>query len=144
MPQTTGAVTGVNCVVEILIGAVWTNISGSSNQVSNTEQNRMSGQGYTFEGDVAIVTAAKREPIDVSFRVVFSSAVDEAWQLLRTFFETPGGAPINIRWTTEPGGLTHQIANGVLSRFNYPAAVSDDPNPITCEMTIRAPQITTS
>jgi hypothetical protein len=144
MPQTTGAISGVNCEVELFVGAAWEDISGVANQVGNAEQRRMSGEGYTFDGDTAIVKGGKREPVEVNFRVVFSSAIDEGWQYVRQAFETDGGDDVDIRWTPEPGGLVHSIDGGIVTRFNYPSAAADEAAPIQCEFTVRAAKIDTA
>jgi hypothetical protein len=142
--QTIHAMSGVNCVVEVSAdGAVWHNISGSSNQVSAVEQARMSGQAYTFEGDVAIVTAAKREPIELSIRVLYTEIATEAWERIRVFFEAAGGTRIWVRWQLLPGlgQPRFTVQEATVSRFQYADAVADDPNPVVSEMVFRCPEV---
>ena len=142
MAQTTGAMNGVNCTIEA--GAAWTDISGSANQVTATEQRRMSGEAYTYDGDVAIVKGGKREPVEVTFRIIYTETASEGFDVISTLFETDGGGACSIRWTPESGGDCYTITSGVITRFNYPATDASDANPIVVEFSVKAPQITTA
>lgn len=141
MTQTMGAMNGVNCQIELEVASVWEDISGSANQVGNPEQRRMSGEAYTFSGDVAILGAGKREPVEVTFRILFTEDAGESWELVREHFEENTRA--SIRWQPDPdvGSLIHTITKGIITRFTYPAADAAEPAPIQCEFTIRAAQI---
>lgn len=142
MAQTTAAVGATATKVEICSSASWVDVSGSTNQVNNPEQSRMSGEAYTFTGDTAIVKAGKREPVEVGFRCVYTEEDAEAWEIMRGFFETTGGADTDIRWTVQTNVYT--ITDGVCTRLQYPAADATDANPVVCEFSVKAGVITVS
>jgi hypothetical protein len=135
MAQTTAATSSVASKVEVYSGGQWVDVSGSTNQVNNPEQARMSGEGYTFTGDTAIVKGGKREPIEVGFRCIYTEEAAEAFEILRGYFEATGGTDTDIRWTVKTKVFT--ITDGVVTRLQYPAADATDANPVMCEFSVR-------
>ena len=92
MAQTVVGMSGVNALLQVSAdGSTWTDISGSANQVSATEQTRMSGEAYTFEGDYAVVTAGKREPVELAVRVLYTEEAAESFETVRADGEATGG-----------------------------------------------------
>ena len=76
MPQTTGGLSAVNAQVEVSTnGSAWTDISGSSNKVEPSGGERQSGEAYTHDGDVAIITGGKREPIELTLSFVYTEMI---------------------------------------------------------------------
>jgi len=144
MAQTTAATSRVASKVEVYSGSQWVDVSGSTNKVNNPEQARMSGEGYTFTGDTAIVKGGKREPIEVGFRCIYTEEAAEAWEIMRAFFETTGGADIDIRWTVVTSGNVFTITDGVCTRLQYPAVDASDANPIACEFSVRTGAVAVS
>lgn len=142
MAQTTGATSGTNCLIELSVASVWTDISGSANQVTAPEQSRMSGEAYTFTGDTAIVKAGKREPVEVTFRCVYTESNTEAFDYVRAMFEASGGTAAPIRWTPISAGQVYTILAGIVTKFGYPAADAGEAAPIVCEWTIKGSAIT--
>jgi len=135
MAQTTAATSSVASKVEVYSGGQWVDVSGSTNKVNNPEQARMSGEGYTFTGDTAIVKGGKREPIEVGFRCIYTEEAAEAFEILRGYFEATGGTDTDIRWTVKTKVFT--ITDGVVTRLQYPAADATDANPVMCEFSVR-------
>jgi hypothetical protein len=135
MAQTTAATSSVASKVEVYSSGQWVDVSGSTNQVNNPEQARMSGEGYTFTGDTAIVKGGKREPIEVGFRCIYTEEAAEAFEILRGYFEATGGTDTDIRWTVKTKVFT--ITDGVVTRLQYPAADATDANPVMCEFSVR-------
>ena len=54
----------------------YTDISGYASIVSVPEQTRITGEAYTFEGDIAIIHGGKRQPIPVQVSIIYTSACD--------------------------------------------------------------------
>ena len=135
MAQTTAATSSVASKVEVYSSGQWVDVSGSTNQVNNPEQARMSGEGYTFTGDTAIVKGGKREPIEVGFRCIYTEEAAEAFEILRGYCEATGGTDTDIRWTVKTKVFT--ITDGVVTRLQYPAADATDANPVMCEFSVR-------
>lgn len=100
MPQTTAATAGVECDVEISTnGSTWLNLSGSITMVEVPEQERMTGVGYVFEGDVGTVTSGKRVPVEVRVTGLYTEESGEAYESIRTHFQAPGGTRIYFRYS---------------------------------------------
>ncbi|MFA4973452.1 MAG: hypothetical protein WC683_12610 [bacterium] len=140
MAQTTASYSGIATTVTLELN----DISGSSNQVSSTEQRRGSGEGYTFDGDVAIIKAGKREPVEVTFRIIYTEEALEGWELAKAAFEAAGGTAVDISWILEAGATTWTITDGIITRLQYPQADPTDANPVMVEFSVRAPEITTA
>jgi len=136
---------GTNALLQVSAdGTTWLNVSGSANQVSATEQARSSGEAYTFDGDYAIVTAGKREPVELAVRVLYTEEALEAWETVRAYFEAAGGTPLYFRYS--PKGLAtgrlYACESAVVTRFTYPPIDAADANPVACEIGIRMPAFT--
>lgn len=147
MAQTTGAVPGVNCKVEFSAdGSAWTDISGSTSVVESPEQSGMSGEAYTFSGDNPIVTAGKKEPIEITVKIIYTETAGEAFKVVRTQWQTSGRVGY-LRWSPR-GGSSGQEQNttgvGVLTAFTWPGTDAGDGKPIACGFKLKAPLITPS
>jgi len=68
--------------------ASYIDISGVSQSVAGTEQGRMSGEAYTFEGDTALIAGGKREPLELEFVIVYTETDAEAYEQVRAIFES--------------------------------------------------------
>lgn len=144
MAQTVVAMSGVNALVYLSDdGSTWTNVSGSANQVAATEQRRASGEGYTFDGDTAILKAGKREPLEVTVRALYTESATESFEVVKELFETVGGGPCWVKWM--PSGTAtaraYDCASAVVTRFTYPPADATDPNPVAVEFSFRCKQV---
>jgi hypothetical protein len=99
MPQTTTSVALACGFLEIatdLNCAGWVDISGSSSVVEQPEQTRISGEGYTFDGDNALVEGGKKEPMDIVVKITYTETAGEA-------FEIAMAATPAMRCTPRPG-----------------------------------------
>ena len=75
MPQTTDSIPLACGMLEVATDsgcAGWVDISGSSQVVEAPEQTRISGEGYTFDGDNALVEGGKKEPIEIPVEIVYT------------------------------------------------------------------------
>lgn len=145
MAQTTSALAMVDGTIEVSTnGSVWTDISGSSSTVEPGDQTRQSGEAYTVQGDTAIITGGKREPIELEIKIVYTETSGEAFETLRVIHETPGGA-IYVRYTRGgTGAFMYTSDKGVLTSFVYPPIVADDAKPKLLGIKVKAPKITKS
>ena len=146
MAQTTGALAAVNAQVEISTnGSAWTDISGSSNKVEPGGGDRQSGEGYTFDGDTAIIKGGKREPIELTLSFVYSEVAAEAWLAAETAYLA--GSDFYVRYS--PGGgivgdFLYTSPAGIITSFAYPEADVEEAAPIMGEMTVKVAQLTRS
>lgn len=141
MAQTTGGTTARVSTVGISAdGSSWTDISGYTNAVTGTDQDRTSGETYTFDGDKAIVGVGKREPVESTIKIVYTEGAGEAWKVLRAAFEN--ATPYYVRYTVKPattGNSRFTSDAGYITNCPYPEVDSTSGDPVTCEFTIRHP-----
>ncbi len=147
MAQTTTAPSCTDAKVEFSTnGSSWTDISGSANSVDPGSQTRQTGETYTHQGDTAIITSGKREPLDITVRVVYTETAGEGWALARAAFEAAGGAGY-LRYSPR-GGLSghdqYTTPAGILSELNYPTTDATDADPKLLEFTLRVAYLTRS
>lgn len=148
MAQTTGAYSNACSTVGISTdGVTFTDISGSTQSVSGTEQTKMSGEAYTFDGKGAIVKGGKFEPMDLVFAIVYTEVATEAYEIARAVFEQTGcEVEVWVRWT--PGGAAvgadTLTAMGPLTSFTYPAIDASTAAPIMGGFTVRSGEIVTT
>lgn len=148
MPQTTGAYSQACSAVEISTdGVAFTDISGSTQSVTNTEQSKQSGEAYTFDGRGPIVKGGKFEPVELQFTIVYSEDVGEAYEIARAVFEQEGcEVEVWVRWIPSGGGVgTSQLtAYGPITSFTYPAIDASTAAPVMGGFTVKTGEITTA
>lgn len=145
MAQTTTAQSMTTGVVEFSTNNTdWTDISGTLNVVEAPEQSRMSGEEYTVAGDEAVVSGGKKEPAEVTVKIVYSETAGEAFDVLLAAWETPG-QKVYLRWGRGgSGSYRYTTKQGVMTSFTYPPLAAPDAKPKTLGVKIKAPGIVKS
>jgi len=132
------------------------NISGAANSVTVSGGNRMAGDGFTADGDAALITSGKREPVEVTFRGLYTEAAGapEFFEELAAVYESGAGAGLRWSpsaydatgkkrfWTTNTLGSYIQIVP--ITSWNYPSLDFASGDPIMVELTLRSPKIGTT
>ncbi len=149
MAQTTNSVAMACGKLEVSTdNSNWTDISGDAQSVEGTEQTRISGEGYTFDGDKAIVKGGKREPMELVFVLMYTEEDSEAYETVREIFEAAGcGSDFYVRWSPRGGDAGHeQITSdtGILISFTYPPMDATAGGPILAGFTLKTPGVTTT
>ena len=148
MAQTTAQVPQACGSIEISTDCTtYIDVSGQFQSVSGTEQSRMSGEAYTFEGDTALIAAGKREPLELEFVIVYTETDAESYEVIRKQFETACGGKLCVRWT--PRGLTEGMeqvttGEGIIISFTYPPGDASAGGPIMGGFTLKAAKVTTT
>jgi hypothetical protein len=146
MAQTTGAFSAVNALVEVSTnGSAWTDISGFSNKVDPGDATRASGEVYTHDGDTAIITGGKREPLEIEYSFVFTHGAGDVFEVVRAQFETAGGGPLYVRWAPKgstTGNFRFTSDAGVVTKFLYPGADAEEPKAAMGGFTLKTPKVT--
>ena len=139
MAQTTGATTARAATVAISPdNSSWTDISGFSNAVTGTQQDRTSGEAYTFDGDKAIVGVGKREPDEAAIKIVYTEGSTEPFSVLRAAFEN--ATPYYVRYTVKAattGNKRYTSDVGYIISCPYPEVDSTSGDPVTVEFTFK-------
>jgi len=148
MAQTTGQVPQACGMIEISTDCVtYTDVSGVFQSVQDTTQARKSGEAYTFEGDKAIVAAGKREPMELTFVIVYTETDAEAYEIIRTRFEIACGGKLCVRYTPRGSGEgKEQITTdeGIITSFTYPPMDASAGGPIMAGFKLKAGGVTTT
>jgi hypothetical protein len=151
MAQTTTALAAVDADVEISVdGTTWINVSGSANTVEPGSQTRMTGDAYTFDGDVAIIAKGKREPLEVSVSALYTETAGETFEAVRANFEA--GTRVYFRYSPQgigaSGRAVYTASNDgatagavIISELDWPEAAADSADPVAIAFTVRCPAL---
>jgi len=137
------AITAKNTKVEYSTdGVTYTDISAEVVAVEVGDGSRMTSDVYAFDADTALVLAGKREPLDVTVRLLYTDA--GAWDALRQEFEN--ATTVYFRWSPTGGasGAKQYDASGPVTALTYPAGEAASADPVAVAVTIRAATITVS
>lgn len=150
MAQTTGSVAQSIGRVEISTDlTTWVNVSGTTQSIQSTDQERMTGDEHTLDGDVPVSQSGKRNAMDIDFNIVYSEVAGEAYELVRAAFENANtlGA-IYVRWVPKGGSSgtaamyrTPLTAPATLKKFRYPQLDAKTGGPIMGSFSIHTPEI---
>lgn len=143
MPQVTNAISFKNCKVEISTnGTTWTDISGFANSIEVSGGDRQTGETYTFDGDTAIIAVGKREPWEITLKVVYTEGVNEPFEVVRAAYES--GTSLYVRWSPKggaSGSFQYTSAAGVVTAVTYPSGEAGSGDPLLVEFTVKVPGI---
>jgi hypothetical protein len=122
--------------------AIWNEISGVLNAVEVSGGDRITGEAYTADGDTAIVLFGKREPIDVTGRIVYSEITTEPWVVLEALYKA--GTDIRLSWA--PGGwatdnLLFRTGTVNITSCGYPGGDVESGDPILVEFAVKTAAI---
>lgn len=143
MTQTTAALSLTDGDIEVSAqgSGVWVNISGTANSIDAPEQTRMVADDYTLDGDTAVITTGKREPMDIVVNALYTETTGETWETIRPWFQS--GARIDLRWS--PAGIgtsgtpVFTALNVPITKLVYPGLNASEANPARLSFTVRAP-----
>jgi len=148
MTQTTNALSFVDCKVEYSndnFSADINDISGFASAIEVSGGSRQVGEVYTADGDVAIVTHGKREPLDVASRIVYTEDGASVYEALRVIYEA--GSAFYLRFSPQ-GGQTGEFIytsdKTKISAWAYPSGEFGSGDPLVIEFGIRTPKLTKS
>jgi hypothetical protein len=122
----------------------WTNVSGSANSITGTEQTKMTGEEYTFDGNGALVEVGKYEPFDMVVRIVFTNQATEAYRLVREEFMSgacDGKMCIRYIPSGAVGGDGFQTNYAPITAFQWPEVNAGAAGPIMTQFTLRVSEI---
>lgn len=143
MAQTTGAYTGAAATVSIYVSAAYVDISGSSQSIDVTTATVVTGDAYTFDGNFAITTVGKYEPVEVKVNILYTETAAEAFQYVRALFEARTAT--QLKWL--PGGAASGSDQyetktvGYVTAMDYPPIDASSAGPVMVSFTVRAPGI---
>ena len=143
MAQTTGGITGAASTVSIYVSSAYVDISGSSQSIDVTTATVVTGEAYTFDGNFALTTVGKYEPVEVKVNIIYTETSAEAFQSVRALFEARTST--QLKWL--PAGAASGADQyetktiGYITALDYPPIDSTSAGPIMVSFTVRAPGI---
>ena len=144
MAQTTGAVSGAAATVSIYVSAAYVDISGSSQSIDAVTASVVTGDAYTFDGNFAITTVGKYEPVEVTVNILYTETAAEAFQSVRALFEARTAT--QLKWLplgAASGADQYETRTvGYITSMNYPPIDATSAGPVMVSFTVRAPGIT--
>lgn len=153
MPQTSGAVSTAIARLEVSFDkTTWHDISGSSQSVTGTDQERMVADAQVLDGDVPIPTAGKRNAMDLEFNIIYTEVSTEAYELIRAaFVDANQGAVIYVRYVPKGGTVgTNAMYRtpiqtskmpALLSAFRFPTFDAGAAGPILGMFRVHTPEL---
>ena len=147
MAQTTTQLSSVDCMIEYSSdNSTYIDLSGSTNKVDVGPQDRNVGAAFTFDGDGAVLTYGKRQPVDINVTIIYTeTASTEGFEVLRARHETADGAAVYFRWApigTGTGKNEYNTGLAKLKSFQYPPVDASSGDPILVTFTITASNLT--
>lgn len=141
MAQTTTAYSARNARVAFSTdGSSWTDISGSSQSVSAGDGTRLTGTGFTFDGNGAMITAGKLDAQESTLEVFYTETSGEAYVLMLAAFNTANSTAylrVDPLGSTT-GNFRHTTAQGVMTQFpQFPDLDASSGDPMMLEATIQ-------
>ena len=144
MAQTTGGITGAAATVSIYVASAYVDISGSSQSIDVTTATVVTGEAYTFDGNFALTTVGKYEPVEVKVNIIYTETAAEAFQSVRALFEARTAT--QLKWL--PAGAASGADQyetrtiGYITAMDYPPIDASSAGPLMVSFTVRAPGIT--
>lgn len=124
-------------------GSSWTEFSGFASQVSIGGGDRQSGSKFTFDGDTAIITRGKREPIEVTVSVVYTEGASDIFEIVRAAYEN--GTDLYVRWLPKgntTGNFQFSTSAGIAKSVPYPVGEAGSGDPAGIEFTVMVASVT--
>lgn len=144
MAQTTSHMSGVNSTIEVSSnGTTWVAIGGTGIVTDPGEQSGDVGEEYTYEGMYALLATGKKKAFDITVKIVYTSTVGEAWQIVRTAWETADRI-LYLRYSPSGGGTGASLlttTQGRLSGLTPPKTDTGDAKPLTAGFKLRVARL---
>lgn len=138
MAQTTGAMSFVNCLLEVKIaGGSFADMGGSSNKLEVSGFDRITGKAFSQVGGTPIITAGKLDEGEIKLSLIYTEVSGEAWKTLWDAYLA--GTQAQVQWTpkgTGTGNFQFTSALGYLKNVTPPQGESASGDPIMCEATL--------
>ena len=146
MPQTTGALSWIDAVIEISFeGTTFYDMSGNNNSLKVDGGERAIAEFFTSLGDTPILTKGKRSKLEVTLAGVYTEITNELFDRVTGVYEA--GTPFYIRWAAKTHGtgvFVFTTSAGVVTKPVYPQGAADSADAIQIEVTISVASITKS
>ena len=121
----------------------WYDLGSELTSLTGTKMTREVGSVAVFGDLYHVIAGGKVPPLTVTVSGVYSEVPTEAFELVKTLWETPGVSDcdkcIAIRWIPKggtPGDAMYAMLNAQLVGFKYPELDAGSASPITFEFDV--------
>ena len=120
----------------------WTDISNVIDKAEVGEQTIKTGEVYTQDGDNAILTSGKNEPVEVTLSGVYSDLATEGYTVVKALRSCNAAIYVRYGPNDSTGDPQFTTGKGVFSGFQEPGLDAEDPVAMAWGFKIRVPSIT--
>lgn len=122
-------------------GASWTDVTGHGASIQVGGGDRSTGEQNTWAGDTPIVSAGKRNKIQVTVRYVYTETAAEPFEVLRAIHEAPPGT-CYLQYQVKPSGVWYKTGAGILEKPGYPGGESSSADTVMSEFVMSCASLT--
>lgn len=145
MVKTADAVSNACARIDVDPGClgVWYDLGSELTSLTGTKMARETGSVAVFGDLYHVIAGGKVPPITITVSGVYSEVATEAFELIKTLWETPGVSDcdkcISVRWIPKggtPGDAMYAMSDAQLVGFKYPELDAGAASPITFEFDV--------
>jgi len=128
-------------------GTTYDDVSGYGFTLEVGGGERMQGAMYTLEGDTAIITGGKREPLELTFKGLYTEDENSPFETVWTQYDTDGGGGLYVRWSPKAGDIgDDQFTSdqGIVTACLPPGVDPESGDPTPFAFTLVTPKVTKS
>lgn len=144
MAQVTAQTAGANFYAAVSSdGSSWTDISGAATMVQPDSSKRNNGEGYTGEGDIAVLAYGKKPPQSWKLTTIYTKTAGQAYKLLHAAYAN--NTRLDLRYCPEgntTGNDRYTTTAGRIVELSFPKAEASESNPVVCTATFKAADYT--
>lgn len=146
MTQTTGGISFRNNKIELSTDGInFTDASGFGNSIEPGGGERGIGKEFTWDGDTPIITAGKRDALELKVKVVYTEGASDPVEVVRAAYEA--GSSLYVRWSPK-GGTAGQFryltSAGLVKNPVYPGGEAKSSDPVLVEFSLTCATVTKS
>lgn len=146
MAQITGAISSREYqIMTSPDGSVWTDRSGAAVQITPAQGTRKTGQTNTFDGDLPITTAGKRQAQLFHVEFVYTEGASDLYEVARIAFEAI--ADFYVRYAPKGGQTTEFLFTtlaGKIQNLDYPVGDANKGDPVLLAFDLFVPGLVKS
>ncbi len=146
MAQLTDAISAKDLYIALSTdGNTWTNVSGESAKISPGGGERKHGEGYTFDGDTAVLTRGKREPHEYTISIFYREGGGSARDFVNDAYYN--NTPLYVRFAVGGNSSGNEMVTsdeGIVKTPPFSEAEAESADPLMLEWDFITPDWTTS
>lgn len=144
MTQTTAAMSAKDLFVGFSAnGSSWVDASGYATAVEVSDGDRNTGEIFTFDGDIPILTAGKRAALTITVTGVYTETAAHLFTVANTAYTA--GSAFYVRWSPgggDSGDVGYTSSPGIVTNCIYPNGEAESADAILFEVQVKCASVT--